>query len=104
MTKGIGTYLWMAPEVVNQEEYSFAADVYSFGMVLLLVGTVIDELQVLWELLTRKLPERDMEQVMKGYTPPIPSDCLPGTHCSRVTSCCIQSDSFNCLRIHKYQF
>jgi serine/threonine protein kinase len=33
LTKGIGTYLWMAPEVVNQQDYSFAADVYSFGMV-----------------------------------------------------------------------
>src|SRR5687768_7743164 len=66
MTKGIGTYLWMAPEVVNQEEYSLAADVYSFGMVL-------------WELVTRKLPERDMGDVMKGVTPPIPADCMPGT-------------------------
>ena len=33
----------MAPEVLNNEKYTFAADVYSFGIVL-------------WELVTRKIP------------------------------------------------
>jgi serine/threonine protein kinase len=45
LTMGIGTYLWMAPEVVNHQNYTLAADVFSFGMVL-------------WELFCRKLPER----------------------------------------------
>lgn len=43
----IGTYQWMAPEVLRKEKnIGFAADVYSFGMVL-------------WELLTHKIPFED---------------------------------------------
>jgi hypothetical protein len=32
-------------------------------------------LQVLWELYTRKLPQREMDAIAKGITPPIPDDC-----------------------------
>jgi len=39
----VGTYNWMAPEVLRGEEYSKAADVYSFGMLL-------------WEMIARKVP------------------------------------------------
>lgn len=43
----IGTYQWMAPEVLRKEKnIGFSADVYSFGMVL-------------WELLTHKIPFED---------------------------------------------
>lgn len=38
---------WLAPEVVTQQNYSKAADVYSFGLVL-------------WELLTWQLPWADL--------------------------------------------
>ncbi|OQR91826.1 protein kinase [Achlya hypogyna] len=34
LTSGIGTYQWMAPEVIQGNEYTTAADVYSFGVVL----------------------------------------------------------------------
>lgn len=34
MTVGIGTYLWMAPEVMNRQNYSFAADMFSMGVVI----------------------------------------------------------------------
>jgi len=34
MTGGVGTPIYMAPEVLNGDEYSASADVYSFGMVL----------------------------------------------------------------------
>ncbi|OQR99400.1 kinase [Thraustotheca clavata] len=34
LTSGIGTYQWMAPEVIASTKYSSAADVYSFGIVL----------------------------------------------------------------------
>ncbi|EQC25513.1 TKL protein kinase, variant 1 [Saprolegnia diclina VS20] len=34
MTNGIGTYQWMAPEVISGTSYSEAADIYSFGVVL----------------------------------------------------------------------
>ncbi|ELP83940.1 protein serine/threonine kinase, putative [Entamoeba invadens IP1] len=33
-TKGIGTPVYMAPEVLNQEKYKKSADVYSFGVTL----------------------------------------------------------------------
>ncbi|OQS05772.1 kinase [Thraustotheca clavata] len=34
MTNGIGTYQWMAPEVIMGTEYTIAADIYSFGVIL----------------------------------------------------------------------
>eukprot|EP00965_Chrysotila_dentata_P134978 4464489-Pleurochrysis_carterae.AAC.1 len=43
LTAEMGTYRWMAPEVVRHEPYSTSADVYSFAMVL-------------FELLTHQIP------------------------------------------------
>ncbi|OQR85860.1 protein kinase [Achlya hypogyna] len=34
MTIGIGTYRWMAPEILTDNHYSEAADIYSFGVIL----------------------------------------------------------------------
>jgi serine/threonine protein kinase len=34
MTGGLGTFQWMAPEVLGHQRYSERADVYSFGIVL----------------------------------------------------------------------
>ncbi|OQR85679.1 kinase [Thraustotheca clavata] len=34
MTNGIGTYQWMAPEVISGTSYSSPADIYSFGIIL----------------------------------------------------------------------
>lgn len=34
MTRQIGTFQWMAPEVIIGENYSEKADVYSFGIIL----------------------------------------------------------------------
>ncbi|RHY08155.1 hypothetical protein DYB38_006691 [Aphanomyces astaci] len=34
MTVGVGTYRWMAPEILQVNHYSVAADVFSFGMIL----------------------------------------------------------------------
>ena len=33
-TAETGTYRWMAPEIMQLEEYSFMVDVYSFGIVV----------------------------------------------------------------------
>ncbi|KAF0690791.1 Aste57867_17846 [Aphanomyces stellatus] len=34
MTIGIGTYRWMAPEILTDSHYSHAADIYSFGVIM----------------------------------------------------------------------
>lgn len=37
-----GTFLWMAPEVMNQEEFDKSLDVYSFGLILWEIWTGIE--------------------------------------------------------------
>ncbi|KAF0697859.1 Aste57867_11481 [Aphanomyces stellatus] len=34
MTMGVGTFRWMAPEVVQDKAYGISADIYSFGVIL----------------------------------------------------------------------
>ncbi|KAF0715719.1 Aste57867_3228 [Aphanomyces stellatus] len=34
MTMGVGTFRWMAPEVIKSHKYSVASDIYSFGIVV----------------------------------------------------------------------
>jgi len=41
----VGTPHWMAPEILRNEKYTEAADVYSFGVIL-------------WELVTCEIPHR----------------------------------------------
>ena len=68
----VGTYAWMAPEVLENKPYDERADIYSFAIVL-------------WELLTAVEPFKGMHpmQVMraidKGERPPVPPnpDCPP---------------------------
>lgn len=67
-----GTVAWMAPEALREDRCSEKVDVWSFGIVL-------------WELLTREPPFRDLEQnsiifsVGSGKLQPlIPSTCPNG--------------------------
>jgi serine/threonine protein kinase len=46
----IGTTHWMAPEVLRGEVYTDSADVYSFG-------------SILWEMLNREIPFRNLSSV-----------------------------------------
>jgi serine/threonine protein kinase len=49
MTKGVGTILWMAPELfVGGTHYKQEVDMYSYGMIM-------------WELLTRQVPWSEIE-------------------------------------------
>uniref|UniRef100_A0A6B2KYU1 Protein kinase domain-containing protein n=1 Tax=Arcella intermedia TaxID=1963864 RepID=A0A6B2KYU1_9EUKA len=59
MTKGVGSPLWMSPEVAKGQSYSFPCDIFSFGVVC-------------FEIFNETLPEYDMatQQVV------IPQDCL----------------------------
>jgi len=68
----VGTYAWMAPEVLQQRPYDERADVYSYSIVL-------------WEMLCKVEPFKGLHpmQVMwavdKGERPPLPPlpDCPP---------------------------
>eukprot|EP01102_Stenamoeba_stenopodia_P019173 TRINITY_DN7157_c0_g2_i2.p1 TRINITY_DN7157_c0_g2~~TRINITY_DN7157_c0_g2_i2.p1 ORF type:complete len:620 (-),score=130.31 TRINITY_DN7157_c0_g2_i2:21-1622(-) len=63
---------WLAPEIINEEEYSDKADVYSYGIVL-------------WELVTRQLPFEEYQYrftyqledaiVKQQLRPTIPETC-----------------------------
>ncbi|KAG8659832.1 hypothetical protein MANES_02G083100v8 [Manihot esculenta] len=71
MTPEMGTYCWMAPEMIQHRPYTQKVDVYSFGIVL-------------WKLITGMLPFQDKTAVQaavavvnKGVRPVIPHDCLP---------------------------
>ncbi|KAL3669716.1 hypothetical protein V7S43_005097 [Phytophthora oleae] len=54
MTAGVGTSLWMAPEVMLGEKYDVKADMFSFGVVLS-------------ELDTHKLPYTNVKQTTDGH-------------------------------------
>ncbi|CEL93395.1 unnamed protein product [Vitrella brassicaformis CCMP3155] len=50
MLGAVGTHHWMAPEVLRGDEFTQAADVYSFGMIL-------------WEMVCRQIPHHGLTQV-----------------------------------------
>ncbi|KAL6070956.1 Serine/threonine-protein kinase HT1 [Balamuthia mandrillaris] len=72
MTMGRGTQVWMAPEIMEgRKDYSFPVDVYSYGIIL-------------WELLTREEPFREITpafqlpvKVIEGVRPKVPPNCPP---------------------------
>ena len=71
MTGNCGTVQWMAPEVLSNQQYSEAADVYSFAIVF-------------WEMFTAKCPFEQLSQVQvavevahKGTRPEIPAFVPP---------------------------
>jgi len=71
MTGSLGTYQWMAPEVIGNQQYSEKADVYSFGIVL-------------WECTARQIPfatvpgvKAAMDVMNHGLRPEIPSYTPP---------------------------
>uniref|UniRef100_A0A061RBJ4 Tkl protein kinase n=1 Tax=Tetraselmis sp. GSL018 TaxID=582737 RepID=A0A061RBJ4_9CHLO len=71
MTGGLGTFQWMAPEVLGNQRYSEKADVYSFGIVM-------------WECTAREIPYTGMQGMQaalavmnRGLRPEIPQHTPP---------------------------
>lgn len=83
MTRGVGTPLWMAPEVIRghgrRAAYTVKADIYSLGLVF-------------WEILTRRIPFGDVEDFslervdVEGLRPTLPQSADP-LLASLITDC-----------------
>ena len=71
MTKTIGTFQWMAPEMVDSAVYTEKVDVYSYGIIL-------------WEIAARTPPYQNIKGfmvadmvVLNDFRPKIPKDTPP---------------------------
>eukprot|EP00005_Dracoamoeba_jomungandri_P001442 CAMPEP_0174255292 /NCGR_PEP_ID=MMETSP0439-20130205/4639_1 /TAXON_ID=0 /ORGANISM="Stereomyxa ramosa, Strain Chinc5" /LENGTH=950 /DNA_ID=CAMNT_0015337415 /DNA_START=280 /DNA_END=3132 /DNA_ORIENTATION=+ len=71
-TAGLGTPIYMAPEILDRQSYNLSVDVYSFGIML-------------WVLYCRIEPYTEFERqwdipryVLDGGRPPIPDSCPSG--------------------------
>lgn len=88
MTKGIGTLLWMAPELFTSERHTYGpkVDVYSFAIIM-------------WEIATRREPwdELSMTSYLNMYAelgdaldagrrPAIPNELLSPNHAAYITT------------------
>ncbi|KAF3781391.1 Serine/threonine-protein kinase [Nymphaea thermarum] len=76
----MGTYRWMAPEMIKERQHTKKVDVYSFGIVF-------------WEILTALIPFQDMTAEQAAYAvsqknarPPIPATC-PAAISSLINHC-----------------
>ena len=70
LTKGIGTLAYMSPEMVNEEDYDFKTDVYSYGIILI-------------ALFTGRLPKQSMRDKMTNVPMKYP------TASSKISEFCI---------------
>lgn len=60
LTRGIGTFEYMSPEMLNLEDYDYKTDVYSFGIVL-------------YYIFTGSLPNQSLKDKMNGKKITLPS-------------------------------
>ncbi|EGD82008.1 TKL protein kinase [Salpingoeca rosetta] len=58
LTAGVGTPLYMAPEALTGDKYSFEADIFSFGVLM-------------WEVATQRPPDLIEQEKGSGYRGPI---------------------------------
>ena len=82
MTGQVGTFNYMAPEIIERSKYSLKADTFSFGMML-------------WEMLTRTVPYGSLnqitiaQQICQNIRPDIPKNTPPELT-ALITSCWAQ--------------
>ena len=70
-TKGVGTPLWMAPEVLGGKHYDAKADMYSFGIVMWEIGSRAEP----WgNIQGTFLMESLLRKILAGERPPVEDD------------------------------
>lgn len=85
ITNVIGTPIYMAPEIVKNQEYSKACDVYSFALIV-------------FELITYQKPYENinyfqlMLKISQGYRPKIPPQ-IPSSYKNLIESCWAEDPS-----------
>ncbi|ELP95194.1 protein serine/threonine kinase, putative [Entamoeba invadens IP1] len=84
-TKGIGTPIYMAPEVLKQEKYTKSADVYSFAITMFECFSWKDA----YPITTFKFPWKIAEFVSSGKRPDI-SDTIPIVLNELIQKCWVQ--------------
>jgi serine/threonine protein kinase len=73
MTKAtMGTYGYMAPEIINQQQFSKASDVYSFGIILAVLCSKVTSMTELYNYEPLELP---IAILRKNARPLVPNDC-----------------------------
>eukprot|EP01114_Cavostelium_apophysatum_P022155 TRINITY_DN7922_c0_g2_i4.p1 TRINITY_DN7922_c0_g2~~TRINITY_DN7922_c0_g2_i4.p1 ORF type:complete len:1489 (-),score=439.35 TRINITY_DN7922_c0_g2_i4:127-4593(-) len=84
-TRTVTLPTWLAPEVLNEEEFTEKSDIYAYGIIL-------------WELITREHPFENYkwmseleEAIIDGVRPIIPADVPPGF--SQLIQDCWQPES-----------
>ncbi|KAH9144544.1 hypothetical protein AeRB84_011515 [Aphanomyces euteiches] len=83
MTQGVGTCRWMAPEVLEGNRYTVAADIYSFGMVLVELDTHLVPYMQLREVSNFVM----MERLREGSLAPEVLDTCPPAINSLLRKC-----------------
>ena len=80
MTKGVGTLTYMSPEMLNEEEYDYKTDVYSFGILL-------------YFLFTGNLPKQSMKDKTNGKMIEMPaSSSSISDFCIILIQKCLEKD------------
>ena len=80
MTKGVGTLLYMSPEMLNEEEYDYKTDVYSFGMVL-------------YVMFVGNLPKQSLKDKMRGKEIDLPNESNSiSAFCIQLIKKCLSGD------------
>jgi LRR receptor-like serine/threonine-protein kinase FLS2 len=88
-TKGVGTPLWMAPEMIAGKKYDAKVDVYSYGIVL-------------WEIASQRLPWEDVKgkffletllSTIESGQRPLVEDGWPRGYCAVMERCWLLAPS-----------